>query len=310
MKEKTKHLILTDGGLETDLIFNHNIELEHFAAFPLIENVAHKNVLKNYYKDYLELAKKYQTGFILESPTWRANLNWGKLLGYNYEELIAANKKAIALMKELKSLYENDLPEILISGQLGPKGDGYVAGKTMTSDEAAGYHNLQVQAFKEAGVDVITAITMTYSNEALGVVRSAKYHNIPVVISFTVELDGNLPSGESLKETIQKIDEYTNGYPLYYMINCAHPTHFIEILEHDEDWKNRIHGLRVNASCKSHAELDEATEIDTGNKEELAELHKKLQSHLPNLKVIGGCCGTDVSHIEIISDYILNLKNS
>ncbi len=302
----TNNIILTDGGLETDLIFNHNIELEHFAAFPLVENVGLQQTLGNYYRDYLEVAQKNKTGFILESPTWRANLDWGLKLGYTKENLIKANHLAIEQMKDLRSEYRDNIDTILISGQIGPRGDGYQVGQTMNVKESAEYHELQVLAFKQANVDLVTAITMTYVDEALGIVKAAQEHNMPVVISFTVELDGHLPSGESMEEAIGKIDAVTDNYPIYYMINCAHPSHFIKVLENAGNWKNRIQGLRANASCKSHEELDEATELDIGNKEELGALHAKLQSLLPNLRVFGGCCGTDVSHVRSICQHVLN----
>ena len=291
------NIILTDGGLETDIIFNHNIELEHFAAFPLVETDSGRVVLEKYYRDYLELSKNNGTGFILESPTWRANLDWGKQLGYTEEQLIASNKKAIAFMEELRRAYKTSNSEIKISGQLGPRGDGYQVQDVMTNSEAAKYHEMQVKAFKEAQVDMVTAITMTYSEEALGIVKAAQLYEVPVVVSFTVEVDGRLPSGENLEDVITKLDWVTDNYPLYYMINCAHPTHFIHLFETDAIWKNRIQGLRANASCKSHAELDEATELDKGNACELGQLHTRLQELLPNLRVFGGCCGTDISHI-------------
>ncbi|MGX1929369.1 homocysteine S-methyltransferase family protein [Flagellimonas sp. 2504JD4-2] len=304
------NIILTDGGLETDIIFNHNIDLEHFAAFPLVETDSGRVILEKYYRDYLELSKNNGTGFILESPTWRANLDWGRQLGYTEEQLIVSNKKAIAFMEELRGTYKTSVPEIKISGQLGPRGDGYKVHDVMTYSEAAKYHELQVKAFKEAQVDMVTAITMTYSEEALGIVKAAQLYEAPVVVSFTVEVDGRLPSGENLEEVITKLDWITDSYPLYYMINCAHPTHFIHLFETDAIWKNRIHGLRANASCKSHAELDEATELDRGNETELGQLHTRLQELLPNLRVFGGCCGTDISHIrEIYSALRTNNKS-
>ena len=304
MKQNQGQIILTDGGLETDLIFNHQIELEHFAAFPLLESADHMQTLENYYREYLELAKLNGTGFILESPTWRANLDWGKQLGYSAQELSQINRLAIQKMKQLKSEYEPWIGDIRVSGQIGPRGDGYQVGNAMGLVEAADYHNLQVLAFKEAKVDMVTAITMTYVAEALGIVASAKEHDVPVVISFTVELDGNLPSGETLEQAIRTIDRASGNYPMYYMINCAHPTHFIPVLEAAGDWKSRIHGLRANASCKSHEELDMSTELDVGNKHELGKLHKKLQQLLPKLEVFGGCCGTDASHIKSICEHI------
>ncbi|WP_420401863.1 homocysteine S-methyltransferase family protein [Flagellimonas sp.] len=304
MKQKTKNTILTDGGLETDLIFNHRIELEHFAAFPLLENRNHLQILENYYRDYLELAKLNGTGFILESPTWRANLDWGKALGYDEQNLKRVNKLAIQKMKQLKQEYKTCIENVMVSGQIGPRGDGYKVDTAMNPAEAQAYHNLQVGAFETAKVDMVTAITMTYIDEALGIVESAKNHKIPVVISFTVELDGSLPSGETLEQAITAIDKATENYPKYYMINCAHPTHFMHLLEGAKSWKNRIQGLRANASCKSHAELDESTELDVGNKIELGQLHRELQQLLPNLEVFGGCCGTDASHVKAICDHI------
>ncbi len=297
MKPYTTIPILTDGGLETDLIFNHGIELPEFAAFPLLENNAQLKVLMDYYREYLDLAQKNKMGFILESPTWRANLDWGKKLGYDYNSLVKVNELAIKKMYQLKQEYDATVALLRISGQIGPRGDGYTVENVMDCIEAARYHELQIKAFKQSHVDMVTAITMTYSEEALGIVKAAQLYDLPVVISFTVEVDGNLPSGERLEDAILKLDWVTDGYPLYYMINCAHPSHFIHLLEGGGAWKHRIQGIRANASCKSHAELDEATELDKGNKEELGSLHKKMQLLLPGLKVYGGCCGTDISHV-------------
>jgi S-methylmethionine-dependent homocysteine/selenocysteine methylase len=296
---------LTDGGLETDLLFNKGIDLPHFAAFPLIENPNYVDILNNYYKEYLNIALRNKTGFILESPTWRANTDWAYKLGYAKTDLIEVNKKAIMLLNNLKNQYTNVISDIFISGQLGPRGDGYTIENTMAPTEASNYHSLQISAFKESGADLVSAITMTYIDEAIGIAMEAKKNNIPVVISYTVETDGKLPSGETLKEAITKVDQITNGYPLYYMINCAHPTHFLNQIKDNVQWKSRIHGVRANASCKSHAELDESTELDIGDKKELGSLHIELKKYLTNLNIFGGCCGTDASHIEAICNYIL-----
>ncbi len=297
---------LTDGGLETDFIFNKKIDLPHFAAFTLVENPKYIDTLANYYKEYMDIAKRNNTGFILESPTWRANPDWAYKLGYSKNDLINVNKTAIKQLKKLKESYKNDINTIFISGQLGPRGDGYQIDNAMSIDEAANYHSLQINAFNDAGTDFITAITMTYINEALGITKSAMAAKIPAVISFTVETDGHLPSGESIEEAIAKIDKITDSYPLYYMINCAHPTHFIDKLENNAEWKSRIQGIRANASCKSHAELDESTELDTGDIIDLGQWHSKLKSQLPKLSVYGGCCGTDASHVNSICQHVIN----
>ncbi len=298
-------IYLTDGGLETDLIFNKKIDLPHFAAFPLLENPQQMEILRKYYLEYLELARSFKTNFILESPTWRANEDWGYTLGYSKTDLIRLNKLAIKELQSLKTLFKNDINSILVSGQIGPRGDGYQVEDAMKAANAKAYHDLQIKAFKEAGADLITAITMNYVDEAFGIVLSAQSNNMPVVISFTVETDGNLPSGESLEEAITAIDSFSDNYPSYYMINCAHPTHFSEKIKSNSKWKSRIKGIRANASCKSHAELDQSTELDIGNKEELGQLHIHLKEHLPNLNVFGGCCGTDTSHIKSICKHVL-----
>ncbi|GGD21161.1 homocysteine S-methyltransferase family protein [Hyunsoonleella pacifica] len=306
INSNTSTIYLTDGGLETDLIFNKHIDLPHFAAFPLLENPHQKEILKSYYIEYLQLAKTYKTGFILESPTWRANTDWGYTLGYSKEDLIRINKLAIKELKTLKAHFSNHIHSILISGQIGPRGDAYNINEVMTSEAAAEYHLLQVKAFKEVKTDMVTAITMNNVDEALGIVYAAKTQYIPVVISFTVETDGNLPSGESLAEAINTIDNGTNTYPKYYMINCAHPTHFLNKITSNSTWKSRIKGIRANASCKSHAELDQYTTLDKGNKEELGQWYISLKKYLPNLKIFGGCCGTDASHVKSICTQILS----
>ena len=295
---------LTDGGLETELLFNKGIDLPHFAAFPLVENPIHLKTLNNYYREYLDLSTQNGFGFILESPTWRANADWAYKLGYSEKELVAVNRKSIDQLMALRQEYEGSLPDILISGQVGPRGDGYSVESTMTPEEASDYHHLQISTFKDSGADLTSAITMTYIDEALGIARAARQNKLPLVISFTVETDGNLPSGETLEEAVTEVDRATRSYPLYYMINCAHPTHFLETIRMDSNWKMRIQGVRANASCKSHAELDESTELDVGDKEALGKLHRELKKHLPNLKVYGGCCGTDVSHVKSICQHI------
>lgn len=305
LKKLNTSIFLTDGGLETDLIYTKNIDLPHFAAFPLLDRPKYEAVLREYFIDYLEIANRNGTSYILESPTWRANPDWGYKLGYDETELLRVNQKAISLLRELKQAYQSKLEHILISGQLGPRGDGYTIENAMTEDEAKSYHDLQMSAFKNAGVDMVSAITMTYSEEAIGICNSAKEKELPAIISFTVETDGKLPSGESLESAIMRVDRSTSSYPLYYMINCAHPTHFISAIEAKNYWKSRIKGIRANASCKSHSELDESTVLDAGNCIELAEWHGKLYEHLPNLTVYGGCCGTDASHVESICKQVL-----
>lgn len=293
-------LFLTDGGLETALIFHQGLELPEFAAFPLLEDEAGTAALRDYYRPYLELARERRAGFVLESPTWRANPDWAQRLGYGPEELAHANRMAIGLMQELRQEFAAPgAAPIVISGCIGPQGDGYSPTTHLEPDAAREYHTVQITTFAETEADMVTVMTMTYADEAVGVALAARDLAMPAVISFTVETDGRLPSGQPLGEAIEQVDAQTDGSPAYYMVNCAHPTHFEDVL--DGRWCERIGALRANASTRSHAELDEAEELDEGHPEDLASRYAALRERLPQLRVLGGCCGTDHRHVAAIS---------
>lgn len=293
-------LFLTDGGIETTLIFHEGFDLPHFAAFDLLKEQRGRTALWDYYARYAEMAAEKGFGFIFESPTWRANGDWGERLGYSPRELAEANRQAIALLHDLRLAYEIEGSPMVVSGCVGPRGDGYDPSRKMTSVEAEAYHGRQIGTFAESGADMVTAITMNYAEEAIGVARAAAAEGLPVAISFTVETDGRLPTGQTLKDAIEWVDAATRFAPVYYMINCAHPDHFAGALEENETWLHRLRGLRANASRLSHAELDEAEELDDGDPQELGELHGALRRRLGHLNVFGGCCGTDHRHVEAI----------
>ncbi|MEC4983030.1 MAG: homocysteine S-methyltransferase family protein [Oscillatoria sp. PMC 1068.18] len=293
-------LFLTDGGIETTLIFLEGLDLPEFAAFDLLKTQAGYQALEKYFRTYARLACQYKTGLILESATWRANPDWGNKLQYSEKELAEANRKAIALLHDLRTEYETENSPMVISGCIGPRGDGYIPANAMTAAIAADYHRPQIEIFREANADLVTAITLNYVEEAIGITQAAQALDLPVVISFTVETDGNLPTGQPLKNAIAQVENTTNSAPVYYMINCAHPTHFADTLVAGEPWLERIQGLRANASTKSHAELDESETLDEGNPIELGNQYRDLKAKLPNLNVLGGCCGTDERHIEAI----------
>ncbi|MGK2878865.1 MAG: homocysteine S-methyltransferase family protein [Solirubrobacterales bacterium] len=295
-------LFLTDGGLETDLIFNNGIDLPEFAAFVLLSDEDGVSALRNYYAKFTGIAGSHGTGFIFESPTWRSSPDWGETLGYGREELIEANQRAIRLMIELRGELAATTGPIVVSGCIGPRGDGYVADSGMSADEAAEYHRMQVDAFAAAGADMITAITMTNVAEATGVARSAKAAGIPGAISFTVETDGRLPDGTRLLDAISAVDAATGAAPAYFMINCAHPDHFADSLDPEHAATSRIRGIRANASRMSHEELDEAEELDDGNPQELAAQYAELRERFPSINVLGGCCGTDARHVAAIAE--------
>lgn len=289
-------IFLTDAGIETTLIYHDGQELPHFAAFHLLKDAAGTEVLRAYFRRHARIAREHGTGFILESATWRSNPDWGERLGYTPEELDRANAKAVALLHELRAAFETDRTPMVISGCIGPRGDGYDPGEIMSPEDAQAYHARQAQVFAQGDVDMITAITMTNIPEAIGITRAARSVDVPAVISFTVETDGRLPSGQTLKQAILEVDAATDRGPAYYMINCAHPSHFEGVLAH-EPWVQRLRGLRCNASRLSHAELDEAEDLDAGDPEELGADYRRLLARFPQINVLGGCCGTDHRHI-------------
>jgi S-methylmethionine-dependent homocysteine/selenocysteine methylase len=293
-------LFMTDGGIETTLIFQEGLDLPYFAAFHLLSSVEGNDHLRKYYRTYMELAQTHRVGLIFESPTWRSGREWGALMGYTEQSLSGINKSAILLMSELSAEFEKSGLPSIISGCVGPRGDGYKPGEMMSVDDAHRYHHNQILDFKTAGAGQVTAITMNYLNEATGIALAAQSLQIPVVISFTVETDGHLPTGQHLKDAIETLDMLTDSYPAYYMINCAHPTHFKNMLNEPGHWLTRIKGIRANASTKSHAELDESTELDPGDPLTLAHDYHDLKQRLPGLNVLGGCCGTDHRHIDAI----------
>lgn len=293
-----QRLFITDGGLETTLVFLDGIELPGFAAFTLLATDNGTARLRRYYESYVDMAKRHGHGIVLESPTWRANTDWAAALGYDREMLARLNRRSIELLEDIRSLHQTPSTPIVISGNIGPRGDGYRPDRLMDAATAQAYHAKQIRVFADTSADMVAAFTLNYVDEAIGIAHAAKEAAMPLAISFTVETDGRLPTGDSLEQALRAVDEATDAYPAYYMINCAHPTHIEHALPAGAITR-RIRGLRANASCKSHAELDASTELDIGNPPELGRQYRTLCARLP-LTVVGGCCGTDQRHVEAI----------
>jgi S-methylmethionine-dependent homocysteine/selenocysteine methylase len=296
----TPPLTLTDGGLETTLVFHEGVELHDFAAFPLLDDADGRAMLRRYFLPFFALAREHGAVFQLDTPTWRANADWGARLGYDRAALERVNRDAVGFARELAAAEAPDV-DVRVIGVIGPRGDGYLVQERMTAEEAQAYHRDQVCAFATARADAVAAVTMTYADEAIGIVRAAVDESVPVVVSFTVETDGRLPDGSALRAAIEAVDAATGGAAAAFMVNCAHPTHFEHVLGDAGAWRERITGLRANASRMSHAELDAAGELDAGDPDDLAARYVELRHRLPQLTVLGGCCGTDQRHVEAIA---------
>ncbi len=293
-------LYLTDAGIETDLIFNHGIEIREFAAHTLLPDPAGREAMADYFRGFLALANEYDAGYILDSQTWKAHMHWAGDLGEDEAFLHQVNEESISFMSSLREEFSGNKKPIVLNAAIGPQGDAYAPEVEVAADQAEEYHAKQLGWLAATDVDMITALTFTQSDEAIGVVRAASNVGLPAVVSFTVETDGKLPTGQPLGEAIRAVDEATDATAAYFMVNCAHPDHFFHVLG-DSDWTRRIHGLRCNASRLSHAELDECEELDEGDPEELAAQYKSLFRSMPWLNVFGGCCGSDLRHVTKIA---------
>ena len=305
LPQLSEEVFVTDSGLETDLIFNHGFDLPDFASFVLLDDEAGVDALLTYVSEHAELAADNGVGVVIETPTWRASKDWGGKLGYDEASLLELNRRAVELLSGVRALRKLDAPPMVISGNIGPRGDGYSPTSLMTADEARDYHSAQVDTFADTDVDMVTVLTMTYVNEAIGVAQAAAAAGVPSAIAFTVETDGRLPDGTSLTDAIDSVDAASDGAPAYYMVNCAHPTHLADSFGAAAA-TGRLRGFRANASSMSHEELDNSEELDDGNPTELGKQLNALRASSPNVTILGGCCGTDVRHIRAIAEAAKN----
>ncbi|CAF1443227.1 unnamed protein product [Adineta steineri] len=291
-------LFIISGGLETALIYKGGIDLPCFASCYALKEDTNREWMKNHIAKFVKVGQKYNVGVILETPTWRANPDWINKIDFSGEDVISINSKAVDLINDIRNEYQTEKVPIVINGVVGPRGDGYNPTVVMSADEAQVYHTAQIDALSKTNADMITAVTLNYPEEAIGIARAAKEVHMPVAISFTLETDGKLPTGQTLKEAIELVDNATQNLPVYYMINCAHTSHFDHVLNPEEPWVRRIHGIKGNASKKSHAELNESTVLDDGNPVDFGQCNQILSHKLKNLNILGGCCGTDTRHVE------------
>ena len=294
-------VLLTDGGLETTLVFIDGFDLPCFASFPLLERDDGRAALTRYFEPYLDVARRHATGFVLEATTWRANPAWGAQLGYSLDDLAEANRRSIRFLEEIRDREEKPGRPFVISAAIGPEGDAYDPENHLTADEAEAFHSWQIGVLANTAADLVTGLTITYVEEAIGIVRAATAAGMPAAISFTVETDGRLPSGQPLAEAIEEVDRQTGGAAAYFMVNCAHPSHFLPTLDGPGPW-HRVLAVRANASTKSHAELDESEVLDDGDPADFARGYLALRERLPQLTVLGGCCGTDHRHVASVAD--------
>lgn len=287
---------LADGGIETALIERLGQELPEFAAFVLLDTESGREALREYYRPFLALAAERGLSIVLDTPTWRANPDWGAALGRDAEALERVNADAVALVRTLAEDADPAV-EVTVNGCIGPRFDDFVAGERMTVEQARDYHSAQVAALAGAGVDRVTSVTTLDAAEGAGVVLAAQAARVPAAVSFTVGADGRLFDGSTLADAIAEVDAATGGAAVGFLVNCAHPSEVLRGMDAVAGGSDRIIGFRLNAA--RHGE-----DGPGDGPHEFAAGVAGLRSLAPNATVLGGCCGTDAPHIAAVADVV------
>ena len=257
--------------------------------------------MHGYFEPYLEVARRHNVGFVLEANTWRANPAWGARLGYSLDDLAEANRQAVGFVATIREREEAPGRPIVLSAPIGPEDDAYDPEDRLTAAEAEAFHSWQASVLADTARRPRQRAHDHLRRRGDRDRQSSDEAWSPGHVSFTVETDGRLPSGQALAEAIEQVDAETDGSAAYFMVNCAHPTHFLPVLDVPGPWR-RVLGIRANASAKSHAELDESEVLDDGDPVALAAEYLAIGERLPHLTVLGGCCGTDHRHVGSIAD--------
>jgi homocysteine S-methyltransferase len=292
---------LTEGGQETEIQYRHGHDLPEFAMYPLLDKPEGMADLKAMYSRVLDVAAEHGFAAMISGLDYRGSPDWAAKLGYSREGLADALTQAIAFLREVAQPYEGQIKDILIGGQVGPRGDAYSLNRTITADEAEEYHSFQLEVHKRNEVDYVWAATFNNVPEAVGVARAAARIDLPLQISFTLDSNHCLKSGPSLKEAIEAVDaEAGDARPDFYGINCSHPLEFEPALE-PGDWIKRIRSLRPNASAKDKIDLCKLGHIEDGDPFDLGQRVGALARRYPHLDIFGGCCGTWAPHLDQIA---------
>ncbi len=291
---------LSEGGTETELMYKYGFELPEFAMFPLLKNPDAVSKMREMFRSYLEVVANNGMCALMGGLDYRASPDWGDLLGYSPQGLAEANHQSIAFLRELAAEYASDIPEILIQGLIGPRGDAYERNENITANEAEDYHSVQLQTLKEANVDLAMALTFNNVPESIGVARAAAKIGVPLAISLSLDGSSKLNSGPNLSEAVTMIDAESNQSAEFFAINCSHPVEYEPAIEPD-DWINRIRGVRPNASKMEKIALCQMGHLEDGDPVELGELCGNLAARYPHMDIWGGCCGTWSNHLNEIA---------
>lgn len=293
---------LTEGGQETELMYKHGHELPEFAMYPLLDDARAVADLTTMYERYLEVAAEQGMVALMGGLDYRASPDWAAKLGISPEGLEDFQLRCIGFLRDVARPFAGQVPEILFAGIVGPRGDAYGREHTMGADEAEDYHSVQLRTLREAGVDLVSAMTFNSVPEAVGLARAAAAAGLPLSLSFVVDTSGRLRTGPTLRKAIEAVDEQAgDARPDFFGINCAHPLEFEPALYPAGDWLRRLRSLRPNASAADKISLCQIGHLEAGDPGELGRQMGALAGRLPHVDVWGGCCGTWDDHLRAIA---------
>ena len=296
-------LYLTEGGIETEIMYKDGFELPQFAMFPLLDDPAALEAMKGIWRRMLGVAADAGFCVVLNGLDYRASPDWGKLLGYSDEGLATMQLRCIDFLRDLARDYESHIEKIYISGTIGPRGDAYALHRTITAAEAEDYHSVQLATLARAGVDMAWAMTFNNIPEAVGLTRAAKTAGLPLAMGLTLDSSCKLKSGPTLAEAVTEIDRQTDTGPEFYACNCSHPLEFEPALDGGE-WQGRLRCIRPNASAMEKIALCKLGHLEDGDPVELGAQMADVATRLPHMDIFGGCCGTDERHLREIASQV------
>lgn len=292
---------LTEGGQETEIMYRHGHKLPDFAMYPLFARPQAMADVRDMYRRYLETAVRHGFVALMGGLDYRASPDWASKLGFDAQALADVQLRCIDLLREFAKPFEPELPDVLIVGIVGPRGDAYSLNRTITAAEAEDYHSTQLATLKRAGVDLVSAMTFNNTEEAIGVARAAAGLGLPLAISFTLDSTSRLKSGPTVRQAITTVDAATgDARPDFYGINCSHPHEFTPALE-PGDWMQRVRSFRPNAAMMEKQQLCQIGHLVDGDPQELGAQMGALARRYPHIDVWGGCCGTWDAHLDAIA---------
>ena len=301
---------LTEGGVETEVMYKWGYELPEFAMFPLLDNPEADAVIRNMFRRYLDVAAEQNTGLLLNGHDYRASPDWAAKLGYSAEGLRDMQRRTIQFLDDMRTEYAGRVSDVYIAACIGPRGDAYGTGGEITVDEAEDYHSLQLQNLDGTAADMAVAATFNNIPEAIGVIRAASEKGMPIGVSLTLTPEGRLRSGPSLREAIENVDEATDGRAAWFGTNCSHPLEFEPALYDAGPWLERLRYIRPNAARMDKIALCSLGHLEDGDPVELGEQMGEVARRLPNADIIGGCCGTDERHLSEIAKNVNAVRSA